>query len=183
MWADLWNIHLHHFPVIKKKIMSSSFALVCAVRTKRQFISYWTTTPFASVGLITMRSPSQSADTHCASSCYPKQRQLWDFSEMRSHTFANTQSQWKTGIIMSKHTDTVPQKDKVAETRTHLQPRACVVTHIQWYICEHTTQRVDRGIKQKNKQQSNWDTMGDLCRKCRQWAVCLSIFVGTSRGV
>lgn len=42
-----------------------------------------------------MRSPRQYADTHCASSCYPKQRHLWDFSEGRSHTF----EQWKTGVL------------------------------------------------------------------------------------
>lgn len=30
---------------------------------------------------------------------------------------------------MSKHTDTLPQKDKVTETQTHLQTRTEVVTH------------------------------------------------------
>lgn len=171
-----------------KNIMSSSFTSVFTVRKNCGLISYWVMTPFTNVGLITRRSPSQCA--HCASSCYPKHRHLWDFSERRSHTFANTQSQWKTGLLCLNTLTKSWRRIKL-----HLQPRAWVGTHLQYRACtrtwEHTKLRVDIEIKQKNKLGSQsggqWVTCAgraDTVSSCIHTpTVCLSLFLGTSRWV
>ncbi len=57
----------------------------------------------------------------------------------------------KNRRIISKHTDTVLQGDKVAETQTHLPQCVHEDSHTATAIhrCTHTKPRVDGGIKQK----------------------------------
>lgn len=133
-----------------KNIMSSSFTLVCAVRTKCGFISYWATTLFTSAELITMRSRSQSAHTLCFFLLPQTQTSLGLLRKMVTHICKHTVTM-KNRRDMSKFTDTVLQKEKVSDT-----PAATCMSG-------HTQLRVDRGIKQKNKHSS--PTGG-------QWATC-----------
>lgn len=83
--------------------------------------------------------------THTASSCYPKHRHLWDFSERCSHTFCKHTVTMKNRCIMSKHSETVPRKGKVTDT-----PAANCGRFYTHLMQVHTKLRVEcREIKQK----------------------------------
>lgn len=128
MWVDLWNIPAHYFPVIKTYCLRPLLWYLLWEQNVGSFPTgqwpLWLVYGWQQWGV------QVSMHTHCASSCYPKQRHLWDFSERWSHTFAKSQSQWKTGVLCL-NTLTVLQKDSRRDR--HLWPRAWVVTHLQYY--------------------------------------------------
>lgn len=121
--------------------------------------------------------------THTASSCYPKHRHLWDFSERCSHIFCKHTVTMKNRCIMSKHSETVPRKGKVTDTPAAICGRFC--THL---MQAHTKLRVERReIKQKinTATKTGGNKWHEECNEqlhthTHTHTICLTFFVGTS---
>lgn len=91
--------------------------------------------------------------TLCATSRYPKQRHLWDFSEKRSHTSANTRSLWKR---QAYYVWTHIQSCRRTKSRRHSHTCSHVYdeywkTYRSVHAHTHMKLRLYRGIKHKNK--------------------------------